>query len=124
MRDRPRFSKTALMPSTTRSWTVVSRIASVRSVQDFVAVQSDLARDNLKHVIVINKRIAEKSLRIADEAGRIMQAEADRNASRGPRAMRFAAAVPCGGWAGASFDGMPGGRRLLRRPMWAAARAG
>jgi hypothetical protein len=45
----------------------VNRIAGTRSVQDFVAVQSDLARDTLWQVIATNKRIAEVSLRIADE---------------------------------------------------------
>src|SRR3954453_4038067 len=54
----------------------VNRIASVRSVQDLVAVQSDLARDNLEQVIETNKRIAETSLRIAEEAARVIQAQA------------------------------------------------
>src|SRR3954469_7463752 len=45
----------------------MSRIAGSRSVQDFVAVQSDLARDTLQQVIDTNRRVAEVSLRIADE---------------------------------------------------------
>src|SRR3954447_8301649 len=57
----------------------VNQIARVRSVQDFVAVQSDLARDNLHQVIETNKRIAETSLRIAEEAGRVIQAQAQAN---------------------------------------------
>ena len=58
----------------------MNRIVGTRSVQDFVAVQSDLARDTLQEVIETNRRAAEVSLRIAEEAGRVIQAQADKNA--------------------------------------------
>src|SRR5689334_5289333 len=60
----------------------VNRVVGTRSVQDFVAVQSDLARDTLQQVIETNQRIAEVSLRIANEAGQIIQAQADKNAKQ------------------------------------------
>ena len=50
----------------------VNRLVGTRSVQDFVAVQSDLARDTLQQVIETNRRIAEVSLRIANEASQII----------------------------------------------------
>ena len=66
----------------TKNVEAVNRIVGTRSVQDFVAVQSELARDSLQQVIDTNRRIAEVSLRIADEAGRIIQAQADKNAKQ------------------------------------------
>src|SRR5215210_3685975 len=66
----------------TKNIDAVNRIVGTRSVQDFVAVQSDLARDTLQQVIDTNKRVAEVSLRIADEAGRIIQDQADKNAKQ------------------------------------------
>src|SRR3954471_10906643 len=60
----------------------MNRIVGTRSVQDFVAVQSDLVRDGLQQVIDTNKRIAELSLRTADEAAPAIQAKADKNAKK------------------------------------------
>ena len=63
-----------------------NRLLGCRSVQEFVTVQSDLARDSLQQVIDTNRRVAEVSLRIADEAAQVMQGQADTNAKQARRA--------------------------------------
>jgi len=60
----------------------LNRLASTRSVQDFVAVQSDLVRDDLQRLVETNKRVAEVSVRVAEEAARIIQAQADKSAKQ------------------------------------------
>src|SRR5215218_2370666 len=64
----------------------LNRLAGTRSVQDFVAVQSDLVRDSLWRIVDTNKRIAELSLRVAEEAARIIETQANQNAKQVRRA--------------------------------------
>jgi hypothetical protein len=54
----------------------LNRMAGCRSVRAFVAAQSELMRDNLRLAIDTNRRIAELSVRIADEAAGAIQAQA------------------------------------------------
>jgi len=55
----------------------MNKLASCRSLQDLVVVQTDIARDRLGH----SRRLAEVSVRVADEATQVIQSQAGRNAS-------------------------------------------
>src|SRR5215210_8543825 len=60
----------------TKNMDGLNRMAGCRSVRAVVAAQSELMRDNLQLTIDTNRRIAELSVRIADEAtGAIRVAE-------------------------------------------------
>jgi len=64
----------------------LNRLVGCRSVQDFLATQSDLIRDGLRQVIETNKRVGELSVRVAEEAARTIQSQADKSADRVRRA--------------------------------------
>jgi len=60
----------------------LSRIAQCRTVQDLVAAQSELIRDNLQQLLEATRRLAQLSLRSAEEAARTIEAEEATRRSR------------------------------------------
>lgn len=64
----------------------LSALARCRSMTDFVALQSSLLRDNLEQTVENSRRIAELTIQMADEATRVVTAQAERTAQRVHRA--------------------------------------
>jgi hypothetical protein len=58
----------------------LNRLAQCRSMQDAIAIQSELVRENLQQTIDTSRRIAELSTQVANEAARTIQAPVHRAA--------------------------------------------
>ena len=70
----------------TKDIEAVTAILSSRLVQDAVAEQSDPVRQRLEEMIDANRRMGELVIRIAEQMGRIIQAQANPTANQVPRA--------------------------------------
>jgi phasin family protein len=66
----------------------MNRLAGCRSLQDLLTVQSEITRDRLGDALNSGRRIAEVSLRVADEAAKVIQAQAGRNITEFEEAAR------------------------------------
>ncbi len=64
----------------------LNALTSCRSLQDFVAVQSDLVRGNLQQVVNNSRRLSEVSVRVAQDATRIIGAQGNNTGDVRPRA--------------------------------------
>ena len=70
----------------TKDLEAVTAILSSRLVQDVVADQSDPVRQRLQEMIDANRRMGELVIRIAEQMGQIIQAQASRNTDQPRRA--------------------------------------
>jgi phasin family protein len=57
----------------------MNKLAGVRSFQDFVTFQTEIARDRFGHAVESSRRIAEISARVTGEAAQVIQSQAGRN---------------------------------------------
>lgn len=64
----------------------LNALARCRSMNDFVAVQSSLIRDNLEQTVDNSRRIAELTIQLADEATRTATVQVNQSAQRASRA--------------------------------------
>jgi phasin family protein len=60
----------------------ISRLSRCRSPQDFIAMQSELAREAMQQAVETSRRIGQVSMRVADEAAGVIQARASAKPDR------------------------------------------
>ena len=60
----------------------LTELARCRSIQDLLAVQSELMRNNWHYMIDVSRQIAERSIEIANEAAQTISSEAKPAANR------------------------------------------
>ena len=57
-----------------RNFDGMQRLMQAKSVQEFGAIQGELVKENLEHILKDSRSIAERSMRAADEAGKSLAA--------------------------------------------------
>jgi hypothetical protein len=68
----------------------LTQLARCRSMPDFVAVQSELLRNNWHYMIDVSRQLAERSIEIANEAAQTISSEAKQMAVTADRARKAA----------------------------------
>jgi hypothetical protein len=63
-----------------RNFDGLERLMQAKSVQEFGAIQGELVRENLEHILKDSRSIAESSMKAADEAGKALAAMASQDA--------------------------------------------
>jgi phasin family protein len=58
----------------------MNKLGGCRSLHDLVALQTEIARDRFGQAVGSSRRIAEISVRATNEAARVIQSQAGRNA--------------------------------------------
>jgi len=64
----------------------LTRLAQCRNLQDLAAVQTEIVRENLQEMIDNSRRIAERSMQVAQDAAQVITAESSKAAERFRRA--------------------------------------
>ena len=62
-----------------RNFDGMERLMQAKSVQEFGAIQGELVRETLEHILKDSRAIAERSMRAADEAGQLLSALTDQS---------------------------------------------
>ncbi len=55
----------------------ITRLAQSRTVQDLAAAQTDLVRENLQQIVEGTRKIAERSIQVADDAARALTTQTE-----------------------------------------------
>lgn len=62
-----------------RNFDGMERLMQAKSVQEYGVIQGELVRENLEHILKDSRSIAERSMRAADEAGKLLSALTDKS---------------------------------------------
>ena len=68
----------------TKNLDAMNKLTGCRSLQDFVTVRTEIARERFGQVVESSRRMAEISVRVTGEAAQVIHSQAGRNAAEFP----------------------------------------